>query len=195
MRIVGGRLKGRAILSPESRSVRPTSDRARESIFNVLAHAEWAPPIEGARVIDTFAGTGALGLEAMSRGAAFCLFVETDASARGIIRTNIESFQLFGETRIHRRSATDLGPRPAALGKPFDLVFLDPPYGYQLVPAALRQMRHGDWLTPDALAVCETGWDDAPPESEGWRLLDERAYGAARISFLARGNGARGEAT
>jgi 16S rRNA (guanine966-N2)-methyltransferase len=169
--------------------VRPTSDRARESIFNVLAHADWTQPLVGARVIDAFAGSGALGLEALSRGADFCLFVETDSSARGVIRSNIEAFQLFGQTRIHRRSATDLGARPAALGKPFDLVFLDPPYGYDLVPAALRELDQGSWLTADALAVAETGWDDAPPLAQGWTLLDERGYGAARVSFLRRDGG------
>jgi 16S rRNA (guanine966-N2)-methyltransferase len=161
----------------------------------VLAHAEWAPPLEGARVIDAFAGTGALGFEALSRGAVFCLFVETDASARGVIRSNIEALGLFGETRIHRRSATDLGPKPAAVGRPFDLAFLDPPYGYDLVPAVLRQLSLGDWLSPAALAVCETGWDDSAPVADGWRLLDERAYGAARVSFLTRGKGAQGDAT
>src|SRR5262245_51474745 len=171
MRIVGGKMKGRAIKAPEGRGTRPTSDRARESIFNVLAHATWAPPLEGARVIDAFAGSGALGLEAMSRGAAFCLFVETDSAARGCIRDNIEAFQLFGTTRIHRRSATDLGPKPAGLGAPFDLVFLDPPYAYNLVPQALDQLARGAWITPQALAVAETSADEAAPLAPGWEKL------------------------
>jgi 16S rRNA (guanine966-N2)-methyltransferase len=188
MRIVGGKFKGRAIKAPEGRDTRPTSDRARESIFNVLAHAEWAPPLEGARVIDAFAGSGALGLEAISRGAAFCLFIETDSAARGVIRDNIQAFQLFGATRIHRRSATDLGPKPAGLGAPFDLVFLDPPYAYDLVPAALDQLARGGWITPDALVVAETGADEEAPIASGWSLLDERLYGAARASFLNRGS-------
>jgi 16S rRNA (guanine966-N2)-methyltransferase len=188
MRIVGGKLKGRAIRAPEGRGTRPTSDRARESIFNVLSHADWAIPLEGARVIDAFAGSGALGLEALSRGAAFCLFVETDSAARGCIRENIETFQLFGVTRIHRRSATDLGAKPAGLGAPFDLVFMDPPYDYDLVPPALDQLVRGAWVTPDALVVAETGADESAPETKGWRLLDERIYGAARISFLRAGN-------
>jgi len=188
MRIVGGKFKGRAIKAPEGRSTRPTSDRARESIFNVLAHADWAPPMEGARVIDAFAGSGALGLEAMSRGAAFCLFVETDSAARGCIRDNIEAFQLFGATRIHRRSATDLGAKPAGLGSPFDLVFMDPPYDYDLVPAALDQLRKGAWITPKALVIAETSADQAAPVTSEWDKLDERIYGAARISFL-RGEG------
>lgn len=184
MRIVGGKFKGRALKAPEGRDTRPTSDRARESIFNVLAHAEWAPPIEGARVIDAFAGSGALGLEALSRGAAFCLFIETDSAARGAIRDNIETLQLFGVTRIHRRSATDLGPKPAGLGAPFDLVFMDPPYGYDLVPPALEQLVKCAWITPSALVVAETGAGEAAPVTPGWDLLDERVYGAARVSFL-----------
>src|SRR5262249_51334975 len=128
MRIVGGRFKGRTIAAPEGRETRPTSDRTREAMFNVLAHADWAPGMEGRRVLDLFAGSGALGLEALSRGAAFALFVETDAAARGVIRDNIEALGLFGVTRIHRRDATDLGVKPAGLGELFDLVFLDPPY-------------------------------------------------------------------
>jgi 16S rRNA (guanine966-N2)-methyltransferase len=184
MRIVGGKLKGRAIKTPEGRTTRPTSDRARESIFNVLAHADWAPSLDGRRVIDAFAGSGALGLEAMSRGAAFCLFVETDSAARGCIRDNIETFQLFGSTRIHRRSATDLGAKPAGLGAPFDLVFMDPPYAYDLVPPALDQLIRGAWITREALVVAETGADETAPATPGLELLDERIYGAARVSFL-----------
>jgi 16S rRNA (guanine966-N2)-methyltransferase len=184
MRIVGGKFKGRAIKTPEGRTTRPTSDRARESIFNVLAHAEWAPPLEGARVIDAFAGSGALGLEAMSRGAAFCLFVETDSAARGCIRDNIEALHLFGTTRIHRRSAVDLGLKPAGLGQPFDLVFMDPPYGYDLVPPALEQLVRGEWIAPAALVVAETSAVEAAPVTPDWNLLDERVYGAARVSFL-----------
>lgn len=200
MRIVGGQFRGRAIKTPEGRTTRPTSDRARESIFNVLAHANWAPTLEGARVVDAFAGSGALGFEALSRGASFCLFVETDSTARGVIRDNVETFQLFGITRIHRRSATDLGPKPAGLGKPFDLVFLDPPYAYNLVPQTLEQLSRGAWITGDALAVAETGADEAAPATPGWELLDERIYGAARVSFLRPqsglpGNGANGEST
>jgi 16S rRNA (guanine966-N2)-methyltransferase len=184
MRIVGGTLKGRTIRTPDGPNTRPTSDRARESIFNILAHAEWAPGLDGVRVIDAFAGSGALGFEAMSRSAAFCLFVETEAAARGCIRDNVEAFQLFGNTRIHRRSATDLGPKPAGLGAPFDLVFMDPPYAQGLVPPALAQLLSGQWITPSALVVAETGSHEPAPETPGWTLLDERTYGAARVSFL-----------
>ena len=137
MRIIAGQHKGRTLIAPKGTGTRPTSDRTRESLFNVIAHADWAPSMEGARVIDLFAGSGALGLEAMSRGAAFCLFVETDHGARGAIRDNIEALGLFGNTRLHRRSATDLGDKPAGVGSPFTLAFLDPPYHKALVQPAL----------------------------------------------------------
>lgn len=185
MRIVGGQHKGRAIAAPEGRDTRPTSDRARESLFNVLAHAEWSPGIEGRRVLDLFAGSGALGLEAMSRGAAFALFVETDAAARGAIRDNIEALALFGTTRIHRRDATDLGVKPAGLGEPFDLVFLDPPYHKGLGERTLAQLGEGGWITADALIVFECAADETPL-MPGYETLNERAYGAAKILFLKR---------
>lgn len=183
MRIVGGKFKGRALAAPVGRDTRPTSDRAREAMFNVLAHAAWSPGLEGRRVLDLFAGTGALGLEAISRGAAFALFVETDAGARGIIRDNIEALGLFGITRIHRRDATDLGVKPAGLGEPFDLVFLDPPYKRGLGEAALSCLRAGGWITSDALIVFECAADETPVVA-GFETLDERAYGAAKVLFL-----------
>jgi 16S rRNA (guanine966-N2)-methyltransferase len=187
MRIIGGTLKGRTLRTPDGQGTRPTSDRARESLFNILAHADWAPPLEGARVIDAFAGSGSLGFEAISRGAAFCLFVETEAAARGCIRDNVEAFQLFGNTRIHRRSATDLGPKPAGLGAPFNLAFLDPPYRHGLVPLAMEQLVSGQWLAPDALVVAETGSDEPELVAPSWEQIDSRIYGAARISFLRKG--------
>jgi 16S rRNA (guanine966-N2)-methyltransferase len=187
MRIIGGTLKGRTLRTPDGQGTRPTSDRAREALFNILAHADWAPPLEGARVIDAFAGSGSLGLEAISRGATFCLFVETEAAARGCIRDNVEAFQLFGNTRVHRRSATDLGPKPAGVGAPFNLVFLDPPYRMSLVPLALNQLVTGEWLAPDALVVAETGSDESELTLTGWDTIDSRIYGAARVSFLRRG--------
>lgn len=183
MRIVGGRFKGRAIAAPPGRETRPTSDRARESLFNVLAHASWSPGLEGRRVLDLFAGSGALGLEAMSREAAFALFVETDAGARGVIRDNVEALGLFGTTRIHRRDATDLGVKPAGLGEPFDLVFLDPPYHKGLGDAALGTLRAGQWISSDALIVFECAADETPTV-DGFELLDTREYGAAKVLFL-----------
>ncbi len=185
MRIIAGTYKGRALTAPPGDATRPTSDRARESVFNVLAHADWAPDIGGARVIDLFAGSGALGLEAMSRGAAFCLFVETGAAARGAIRDNIESLGLFGSTRLHRRSATDLGEKPAGVGAPFDLVFLDPPYRQDLIAPALTGLVDGHWLNAGAIAIAEMASDERP-FLDGWDVLDERDYGAARVQFLRR---------
>jgi len=185
MRIIAGQHKGRALAAPKGQGTRPTADRARESLFNVLAHADWAPGIEGARVIDLFAGSGALGLEAMSRGAAFCLFVETDHAARGAIRDNIEALGLYGNTRLHRRSATDLGEKPAGVGSPFSLAFLDPPYHRDLVIPALDCLVKGNWLAPDAVAVVETASDEMIAPA-GWEILDTRDYGAARVWFLKR---------
>ncbi|MDR3512907.1 MAG: 16S rRNA (guanine(966)-N(2))-methyltransferase RsmD [Caulobacteraceae bacterium] len=187
MRIVGGAYRGRAIIAPPGASTRPTSDRARESIFNVLEHAPWSAGLRDARVIDLFAGSGALGLEALSRGAAFCLFVETDAAARGVIRENVEALgaqgELFGRTRIHRRDAVDLGARPGADGPAFDIAFLDPPYGKGLGEQAMAQLAAGDWLAEGALAVFERGADEPAPQTPGFETLDERRYGAARVLF------------
>lgn len=186
MRIVGGQFKGRAITAPAGRDTRPTGDRAREAVFNVLAHADWSPGVEGRRVLDLFAGSGALGLEAMSRGAAFALFVETDAAVRGTIRDNIEALGLFGATRIHRRDATDLGVKPAGLGEPFDLVFLDPPYRKGLGERALARLGEGGWITDDALIVFECAADEAP-QAPGYAVVDTREYGAAKVMFLRLG--------
>ncbi len=183
MRIVAGQFKGRALATPEGRATRPTSDRTREAVFNILEHAPWARGVEGARVLDLFAGSGALGLEALSRGAAFALFVETDEAARGAIRRNVDAFGLFGSTRVHRRDATDLGVKPAGLGAPFDLVFADPPYGKGLSEAALARLGPGGWIEQDALIVFEHGAGEAVALPD-FDVLDERAYGAAAIKFL-----------
>jgi len=188
MRIIAGAYRGRALVAPEGQATRPTSDRARQAVFNVLEHAAWAPGLAGLRVIDLFAGSGALGLEALSRGAAFCLFVETDPAARGAIRDNVEALgakgELFGRTRIHRRDATDLGPRPAGDGAPFDLAFLDPPYARGLGERALAELAAGGWLASGALIVFERGADEPAAQTPGFETLDERAYGAARVVFL-----------
>lgn len=183
MRIVGGKFRGRAIAAPAGRDTRPTSDRAREALFNILAHAPWSPGLEGRRVLDLFAGSGALGFEAISRGASFALFVETDASARGALRDNIEALGLFGATRIHRRDAADLGQKPANLGDPFDLVFMDPPYHKGLGEAALAKLVPGGWIGAEALIVLECAADESP-EIVGYATLDEREYGAAKVLFL-----------
>lgn len=185
MRIVAGSLKGRAIVAPEGQGTRPTSDRARQAIFNVLEHAGWAEDVlDGARVIDLYAGSGALGYEAISRGGAFCLFVETDDGARGAIRENMDAYGLFGRTRVHRRSATDLGPRPGSAGEAFTLAFLDPPYGKGLGEQTLEKLLEGNWLAPNAVVVYERGSDELEIETPGYERMDARDYGAARVLFL-----------
>lgn len=187
MRIVSGRFRGRNLIAPQGSNTRPTADRARQALFDVLSHAPWAVDLEGARVIDLFAGSGALGLEALSRGGAFALFVETDEAARGAIRDNVEALHLFGETRVHRRDATDLGQRPASAGGAFDLAFLDPPYAKGLGEQALAGLAEFGWLSPGATVVFERGADEAEPVTPGYELLDDRTWGAARVWFLRFG--------
>lgn len=162
---------------------RPTTDRTRESLFNILSHRDGVE-FEGARVIDLFAGTGALGIEALSRGGAFCLFVETAAVARGALRENQERLDLIGCTRIHRRSALQLGPKPAGIGAPFDMAFLDPPYGEGLVDPALTGLRNGGWLAPSALCVVEQAKKDPAPTAPGFSVEEERAFGDSAIWLL-----------
>ena len=180
MRIVGGRLRGQKLVAPGGNGVRPTSDKVREAVFNILTHGVDFE-IEGARVIDLFAGTGALGCEALSRGARFCLFVDDAPASRGLIRQNIENLELTGVTRVFRRDAARLGP--AGSVKPFDLLFADPPYGQGLAERALAG-GEGGWLVPGAVCVVEerADADFAPPE--GFTLLDERRYGDTAVTFL-----------
>jgi 16S rRNA (guanine966-N2)-methyltransferase len=183
MRIVGGRLRGRSLAAPRSQAIRPTADRLRESVFNILAHAH-GDPVTGARVLDLFAGTGALGLEALSRGAAFAVFIDDSAEARSLVRENVAALGLGGVTRIFRRDVTRLGDaRP--LG-PFSLVFLDPPYGKGLAQGALASARDGGWLAPGALAIVEEAAEaaaafTAPP---GFAELERRQYGDTEVLFL-----------
>ncbi|MBD3817986.1 16S rRNA (guanine(966)-N(2))-methyltransferase RsmD [Brevundimonas sp. 3P9-tot-E] len=184
MRIVAGQYRGRAIVTPEGQNTRPTSDRARQAIFNVLEHAPWAEGLHEARVIDLYAGSGALGFEALSRGAAFCLFVDTDDGARGAIRENMDAYGLFGRCRVHRRSATDLGPRPGSAGEAFTLAFLDPPYAKGLGEQTLARLLEGGWLAPGAIVVFERGSDEPEIDTPGYERLDARDYGAARVLFL-----------
>jgi 16S rRNA (guanine966-N2)-methyltransferase len=184
MRVVGGRLKGRNLASPSSRDIRPTADRLRESIFNVLAHA-YDDPIDGARVLDLFAGTGALGIEAISRGAKFALFVDNGAEARALMRNNIEALGLGGVTKIYRRDATHLGPAHPV--EPFSLVFLDPPYAKGLAERAVVSLRDGGWLTPGALLVVEEAKAAAFKPPEGFEELERRAYDDTEFVFIRRG--------
>jgi len=180
MRVVGGRLRGRTLASPKSSAIRPTADRLRESLFNILAHAS-DDPITGARVLDLFAGTGALGIEALSRGAAFVLFVDDGAEARALIRENVAALGLGGVTRIFRRDATKLGAAHPV--EPFSLVFLDPPYGQGLATPALVATRDGGWLAPGALLVVEEAAKPAFALPPGFAELERRGYDDTELVF------------
>lgn len=181
MRIVGGTYGGRSLVAPEGLGVRPTTDRVREALFNILEHGE--TPLEGARVLDLFSGSGALGLEALSRGAHSVLFVEMDPDARGAIRTNVETLGATGATRIFRRDATKLGPMPGDKGGAFNLVFLDPPYGKGLGEQAIASAQEGGWLAENATIVFECGADETP-DVVGFQLDDMRRYGDTKVLFL-----------
>jgi len=186
MRIIAGRFRGTRLAAPGAAGggkahLRPTSDRVREAIFNLLAHGDY-PPIEGARVLDLFAGTGALGLEALSRGAARAVFIDDGAAARGLIRQNIEQLGVIGQTKLWRRDATRLGP---CRGAPFDLIFADPPYGGDLGARALASARAGGWIAPGAIVVLEQAADQPVPEPGGLELTDDRRYGDTRILVFA----------
>ena len=181
MRVVAGRLRGRNIASPSSNDIRPTQDRLRESVFNILMHA-YENPVLDARVLDLFAGTGALGIEAISRGAAFTLFVDNGAEARALLRNNVEALGLGGVTKVFRRDATNLGP--AYPVEPFSLAFLDPPYGRGLADKALASMREGKWLVPGALIVVEESKAAALSAPEGFEELERRAYDETEFVFM-----------
>jgi 16S rRNA (guanine966-N2)-methyltransferase len=180
MRIVGGRFRGRSLAGPRSDAIRPTSDRLRETIFNILGHG-YADPVSGARVLDLFAGTGAMGFEALSRGAAFTLFVDQGAEARGIIRENIEALGLGGATRLFRRDATRMGP--AGPTAPFSLVFCDPPYGQDLATRALASCAGGGWLADGALIVIEEAQGMEVPLPERFSEIERRDYGETKVVF------------
>jgi 16S rRNA (guanine966-N2)-methyltransferase len=186
MRIVAGKHRGLSLATPKDARVRPTSDRVREALFNVLAHNDFGIgfKIEGTRVLDLFAGTGALGLEALSRGAFYVLFVDDHFESRGLIRRNVEGCHATGATKIWRRDATVLGDMPGNAGGPFDLVFLDPPYRKGLAEMALVSARDGKWFAPNALVVAEMAADEAFAMPAGFSALDERTYGDTKVVFL-----------
>ncbi|MFO1068983.1 MAG: 16S rRNA (guanine(966)-N(2))-methyltransferase RsmD [Geminicoccaceae bacterium] len=178
MRIIAGRHRGRRLAAPPGDAVRPTHDRAREALFSILEHGE--PPLAGSRFLDLFAGTGAIGLEAVSRGAAAVLLVEQDREALAAAEANRE---LLGETRrvgILRADATRLGAAPQR----FDIVFLDPPYGSGLLGPALAALRRGGWLAPGGRVVCELAGRDRLELDTDLEAEDERRYGKARFVFL-----------
>jgi 16S rRNA (guanine966-N2)-methyltransferase len=185
MRVVGGRLRSRPIAGPRgdgtSHILRPTADRLREALFNILMHA-YGDPVTGARVFDLFAGTGALGIEAISRGAAYALFVDDGVEARALLRDNTESLGLGGVTRIFRRDATKLGPVHPL--EPFSLLFLDPPYRKGLAEKALVAAREGGWLVPEALVVVEEAAEAKFARPEGFTELERRPYDDTELVFL-----------
>jgi 16S rRNA (guanine966-N2)-methyltransferase len=181
MRIIGGRLRGRALAAPQSQAIRPTADRLRESLFNILVHA-YDDPVSGARVLDLFAGTGAFGIEALSRGAAFALFVDDGAEARALLRENVASLGLGGTSRIFRRDATKLGAAHPV--EPFSLAFLDPPYGQTLGEKALASAQAGGWFVPNALIVVEEAAKSAFATPEGFSELERRRYDATEFVLL-----------
>jgi 16S rRNA (guanine966-N2)-methyltransferase len=181
MRVVGGNLRGRGLAGPKSQGIRPTADRLRESLFNILLHA-YGDPIGGARALDLFAGTGALGIEALSRGAAFALFIDDGAEARALIRENVAALGLGGTSRLFRRDATKLGSVHPL--EPFTLAFLDPPYGQNLAAAALVSARAGGWLAPGALIVVEEATKSHFAAPEGFSELERRVYDDTEVIFL-----------
>ncbi len=177
MRIIAGAWRGQALVAPPGTGTRPTADRVRQALFDMLLHAPWGgrAMLEQARVLDAFAGTGALGLEALSRGAAHATFMERDRAALAALRTNIEKCRAGDRASVVAGDATRLAP-----GAPFSLIFLDPPYGRDLVGAALAALHRVGRIAPAALAVVESGSDE-PIEPPG-EFLAERTHGAARIS-------------
>lgn len=182
MRIVGGRLRGHRIETPQTHDIRPTSERVRESVFNMLAHRFDEDVVAGARVLDLFAGTGANAMEALSRGAGFALLVENGVEARGLIRTNLMNLGLQGVARLWRRDATHMGrcaPMP-----PFDLVFIDPPYGQGLGEKALGSLLAGGWLADDAVIVFEEARGNEIALPEGLVLVEARSYSQTTVHLL-----------
>jgi 16S rRNA (guanine966-N2)-methyltransferase len=182
MRITGGRFGGRVLKAPTSHAIRPSADRLRESLFNVLAHRP-DDPIDGADVIDLFAGTGALGFEALSRGAHHALFVDNGTEARALLRANVEALGVAGLTRIFRRDATRLGDAPEP--ERFRLAFLDPPYGQGLAPRALCALRDGYWLHDAALAIIEESANTQLELPAGFVLEQRRVYGDTQLIIAA----------
>jgi 16S rRNA (guanine966-N2)-methyltransferase len=187
MRITGGRFRGRPLAAPADARVRPTADRVRQAIFNILQHNDFniGFALDGARVADLFAGTGAMGIEALSHEARFCLFVDSGAESRALLRENVEALGLTGATKIWRRDATELGPMSPGAGGPFDLVFLDPPYRHNLIAPALAALRDGGWLAQQALIVAEHALDEQVAAVEQFTPRDSRHYGDTAVAFLA----------
>jgi len=180
VRIVGGEFRGRSLAVPKSNAIRPTADRTRESLFNILSHA-YPEAIDGTRMMDIFAGTGAVGLEGASRGCRHVLFVESSVEGRGLLWENIDALGLHGRTRMLRRDATDLG----SVGnlEPFDLLFADPPYGEGLGEKAFKAAADGGWLVPGALAILEERADVVVDMPSAYLFLEVRTFGDSKMHF------------
>jgi 16S rRNA (guanine966-N2)-methyltransferase len=185
MRIVAGAWRGRRLAAPPGQATRPTADRARQALFDMLMHAPWAgrESVEGVRVLDAFAGTGALGLEALSRGAAHAHFWERDPASLRVLRANVAA--CGAEDRATIRAGDTLAPPRAGAQAACALVFLDPPYGEGLVPRAVDALRAAGWIAPGALICAETGRDEPPPTAGP--TLAERVHGAARLTVWREG--------
>ncbi len=186
MRIVGGELRGRPLMAPPDDRLRPTADRVREALFNILQHRFSHLFRDGVDVLDLFAGTGALGFEALSRGARHCLFVETDPKARALIRRNAERLGVMGRIKLWRRDATNLGRAHRENLARYALLFADPPYGHKLALPALSSALSGGWLTDSALAIVEEREDLELSPPEGFSILESRRYGKSRLWFFQR---------
>lgn len=183
MRIVSGRFRSHGLVAPKGDATRPTSDKVRQALFNVLEHGIGVD-FDDARVLDLFAGSGALGLEALSRGARFCCFIDEAAAARAAIRRNVEALGLTGASKIWRRDATRLGP--VGTMSPFDLIFLDPPYAKGLGEKALASLLEGGWMSPEGIAVWEEKTGVALAVPPGLEAVDAREYGDTSITVLRR---------
>ena len=181
MRIVGGKYKGRALKAPQTQAIRPTTDRVRENLFNVISH-NYGDHLDNTRVLDLFAGTGALGIEALSRGARFALFIENSIEGRGLLRENIDNLSLQGHSKVFRRDATSLG-QIGSMAQ-FDLVFLDPPYDQGFGEKSAAALIEGGWLSPSALLILEESRKSAPDTLAGFERLDTKTYGATNISIF-----------
>lgn len=183
MRIVGGKFRGQRLLAPKGLATRPTTDRTRESLFNILGNRI---DFDGLRVLDLFAGTGALGLEAMSRGAEYCLFVEEASKPCAAIRDNIETLGLSGETKVFKRDATRLGS--VGTQSAFDLVFADPPYGKGLGERAAKSLLDGNWIKQETHFILEESSDSFPESLNGFELSDLRQFGDTSIGMFQLAN-------
>ncbi len=184
MRIVGGKYKGRTLKAPQGRDTRPTSDRTRESAFNILAHASWGQDFEDASVVDVFAGTGALGLEALSRGAAHATFIEADALALKFARENAATLSEWRNVTLLKIDACHPAPPPRAANAPCRFAFFDAPYKQGLTEPALRDFATKGWIEKGGIVVVEIAKDEAFETPRHFTLQDERTYGAAKVLFL-----------